>query len=187
MANKDVAESVGEGVALLLQLIFSCTTPLVILTLPPVCLGLALLCNAPEFSFWPGLAAVVWDYAKANLWAAVTGGLLMLAALPLAWVALRERETRLSAPILEWVIVGLVLWFTLWLHSVWPYTASGWQFLAYGVLLFAAWNTVVEASLSTLAIVLAHRAARRVRLPPPSHQPHGASAPQASRGEPETI
>jgi hypothetical protein len=187
MASKDPAESIGEGLAALLQIIFSLTFPLVIFSLCAISMLLMIALNAPEFAFWPGIAVAAFVYAQAHTWAAVVFGIVALAALPLAWVAFKEREIRSSKAILEWVITILVLWFTFWLRTVWPYSGSGWQLLAYAFLLFIGWNGVIEASLSTLAIVAIRRANRPMRTEPPRHQPHGPGEPRPARGEPESI
>jgi hypothetical protein len=204
MATKDPAESFGEALAALLQIIFSLTFPLLLISLCGVSFLLALYLPTPEFGLWGVLAIWAIGYAKANTWAEIGLVVFALAALPLAWVAFREREARLSKAILEWVITAIVLGFTYWLRTVWPYDGNGWQIWVYGILLFAGWNGVVESSLSTLKIVAFHRAnrpprrprwqqphgARQRRGPPQPHggrPPYGPGRPQRSADGPETI
>ena len=188
MASKDPGESLGEAVAALLQIIFSLTFPLMLITLCGVSFALTFTLGTPEFALWAGLAVGAFNYAKANTWAAIALGLFVLAALPLAWVGFREREIRVSRAILEWVITGIAIAFILWLRTVWPYDDSGWQVLSYGILLFAAWNAVVESSLSTLVIVAHVRRNRPRPVAPPRQEPHGAAREERrSPNEPETI
>lgn len=188
MASKDPAESVGEAFASLLQIIFSLTFPLMLITLCGVFYVLTAALGTPEFALWAGLAMGAFGYAKAHIWAAIALAVFVLAALPLAWVGFREREIRVSKAILEWVITGLVLAFIFWLRTVWPYSGSGWQMLAYGILLFTAWNGVVESALSTLVIVAHVRRNRPKPVAPPRQQPHGSEERRpANANEPETI
>ena len=187
MASKDPAESLGEALNSLLQIIFSLTFPLTIITLCGASFVLMAAFHAPEFALWPGLAMGAFQYAKANTWVAIALGLFVLAALPLAWVGFREREIRVSKAILEWVITGIVFAFLFWLRTVWPYDDSGWQMLAYGIILFTGWNGVVESSLSTLVIVAHVRRNRPRPVRPPRQEPHGATEERRSRNEPETI
>jgi hypothetical protein len=187
MASKDPAESLGETVAALLQIIFSLTFPVTLITLCGVSFVLTFTLGRPEFALWAGLAVRAFNYAKANTWAAIALGLFVLAALPLAWVGFREREIRVSKAILEWVITAIVLGFTFWLRTVWPYDGGGWQMLAYGILLFTGWNGVVESALSTLVIIAHMRRNRPKPIAPPRQEPHGAREPRGRTNEPETI
>jgi hypothetical protein len=188
MATKDPAEGVGEALAALLQIIFSLTFPLMIITLCGASFALMTALHAPEFALWPGLATGAFQYAKDNTWAAIALGLFVLAALPLAWVGFREREIRVSKAILEWVITAIVFAFIFWLRTAWPYSGSGWQMLAYGLLLFVGWNGVVESLLSTLVIVGHVRRNRPRPVAPPRQEPHGAPRDERhARNEPETI
>jgi hypothetical protein len=187
VASKDPAEAMGEFLAALLEIIFSLTFPLTLITVCGVSFALTFAFHTPEFGLWAWLSLGAADYARTHVWAAVVLGLLSLSALPLAWVAFREREIRISKAILEWVITALVVWFTFWLRTLWPYDESGWQLLAYGVLLFAGWNGVLEATLTTVAIVALYRANRPVRTGPPQQQPHGPGNGHDPRGDPETI
>jgi hypothetical protein len=186
MASKDPAESFGEALAALLQIIFSLTFPILLITLCGVSFVLTAAFRTPEFGLWAGFAMAAFDYAKANIWAAIALGLFVLAALPLAWVAFREQEARVSPAILAWVITALVVGFTFWLRTVWPYNDSSWQIWAYGILLFTGWSGAVEATLSTLKIVAFYRANRPRPVQPPTQEPHG-SRERGSAKEPETI
>lgn len=186
MPTKDPAESFGEAFAALLQIIFNLTFPLMLITLCGVSFVLTFAFGA-EFALWAFLATVVFDFAEANIWAAIALAAFVLAALPLAWVAFREREVRHSKAILEWVVTAIVLGFTFWLRTVWPYE-SPWQLWVYGILLFAGWNGVIDSTLTTLAIVAFHRANRPVRVEPPRQEPHGSARDgHQPANEPETI
>jgi hypothetical protein len=186
MASRDPADSIGEAFGSLLQIVFSLTFPLTIVTLCGASFVLTFGLHALEFALWAGIAIALIDYAKANTWAAVALGVFVLASIPLAWVSFREREIRVSKAILEWVITAMVLAFTFWLRTVWPYE-SGWQLWVYGLLLFAGWNGVVESSLSTLCIVAHVRRNRPAPVKPPQEEPHGARGQRRPANEPETI
>ena len=57
-----------------------------------------------------------------------------------------------------------------------------------GIIMFAGWNGVVDAALSTLGIVAHVRRNRPQPVKPPPQQPHGAPREERrSRDEPETI
>jgi len=178
--NNGAGEDFGQAIAGLAQLVFSLTFPLVIVTLCAVSFVVAILFHAPDFSFWGFLAAVAIKYASTNIWAAVALAVLVLAALPLAWVALREHQARLSSAIGAWVAAIAFGGGTIWLSTVWPYDGSGWQVLTFALLELLAWAALMDAGLSTLKIILYRRANRP--LPPPGRQrPHGRG------GGPETI
>lgn len=187
MASKDPAEGVGEALAALLQIIFSLTFPLMLITLCGASFVLMATLHAPELGLWAALAVGAFQYAKDNTWAAIALGLFVLAALPLAWVGFREREIRASKAILEWVITALVFAFILWLRTVWSYNGSGWQMLAYGILLFTGWNGVIESGLSTFVIMAHVRRNRPMPVSPPRQEPHGSRKERGARSEPETI
>lgn len=188
MAAKDPAESVGELIASLLQVVFSLTFPLMLITLCGVSYVLTMTLHTTEFGLWMALAARAIDYAKANGWAAVALAALVLVALPLAWVGIREREIRFSKAILEWAITALIFLFIFWFRTVWVHDTTGWRIIIFGILLFTAWNGVVESTMSTLVIVLHVRRNRPRPVTPPRQQPHGSPrAEHPSRDEPETI
>jgi hypothetical protein len=188
MATKDPAESLGEFLAELLKIVFSLTFPLMLLTLCGASFVLFGLFHMPELGLWFVLAAWAVGYATSNTWAAVGLAALVLAALPLAWVGVREREIRISKAILEWVITALIFAFIFWLRTVWPYDDNGWQLILFAFLLFTAWNGVIESAMSTLVIVLHVRRNRPRPVAPPRQEPHGAGqAERRPRDEPETI
>jgi hypothetical protein len=91
-------------------------------------------------------------YARFETWAAVGLGLLVIAALPLAWLAFRRREARPSKAAGEWAFAATVAAIVLGLWLVWPYDAGDRQVIVYSFLLFAGWNAIVQALLTTLAI-----------------------------------
>jgi hypothetical protein len=188
MATKDPAESVGEFLAELLKIVFSLTFPLMLITLCGASFVLVRLFDMPELGLWFVLAVSAVECATSNIWAAVALAVLVLAALPLAWVGVREREIRISKAILEWVITALLFAFIFWLRTVWPYSGSGWQLILFAFLLFGTWNGVIEAAMSTLVIVLHVRRNRPRPIAPPRQEPHGAQrAEPQRRDEPETI
>ena len=98
--------------------------------------------------------------ARFETWAAIGLGLLVVAALPLAWLAFRQRQARASKAIGEWAFALIVLVATLGLRMVWPFDGSDRQIYAYSFLLFIGWNAIVQALLTTLAIGLPRRAAQ---------------------------
>lgn len=203
MASRDPAESVGEALGQLFQVIFSLTFPLFAITVCGVSYLVSIYLPAPEFGLWGALALLAIEYAKANTWAAVVLGVFGIAAIPLAWVAYREHEARISTAIGAWVTAAFVGGGTAWLRTAWPYHESFWQILVFSILLMAAWSAVLEGALSTLKIVVFVRATRPPRRPrwqqphgrqrrrPP--QPHGPRVQQGGPGpgrssdEPETI
>lgn len=187
MASNEPAESFGEAVAALLKIAFSLTFPLVCTTLCLVSFLLAFGLNAPEFALWAGFSVAAFHYAKTNTWAAIALAIFVLAALPLAWVAFRECQASVSQAILLWVITAMVVGFTIWLRTVWPYRDSGWQIWAYGILLFSEWSGVIEAGLSTLKIIAFYRAKRPRPVQLPRQQPHGSEQRRGSAEEPNTI
>jgi hypothetical protein len=183
-ADNALAEFVGA----ILQLVFHLSFPLIVVTLCGVSFVLAFALHAPEFGLWAGLAMVAIGYAKTNLWVALGIGAFVLISLPLAWVFFREQQIQLSRIILQWVIAALVTGGTFWLRSGWPYENSGWQIIVYGIILFAGWSALIEATLGTLAIVAHVRRNRPRPVKPPPQQPHGAArVERRSRDEPETI
>jgi hypothetical protein len=205
VANIDPSGQIADAIAAFFKLVFSLTFPLLLTTLCGLSLVLATFLRMPEFGLWGWLALPVIDYARTNAWAAVAVGVFVLSAIPLAWVAFREREVRISKAILEWMITAAVIAFIIWLRPQWPLEQSVWRLLAYGFLLLAAWACVLEASLSTLALVSFRRATRaprrqKWRVPhsarghrAPLPQPHGPgpgfgpSRPSRASEGPETI
>ena len=166
--TEDPARSFGAALAVRLQTIFSLPFPLTVVTLCGVSYVVIYTFRVPEFEFefWARLPMRAFDYAAANTWAAIALSLFVLAALPLAWLAFRQREVRVSRAIREWVIAAIVLGVTFWLRTAWPYDDTGLRVLVYGVLLFAGWNSAIEATLSTLKIIATRRATRPPTPPP---------------------
>jgi hypothetical protein len=174
----------GEGgaqiIGALFLIVFSLTFPLMFITLCVVSFTLTFALHAPEFAIWAGLAFAAGQYALTNIWAALALAAFVLAAVPLACVAFKERGVTLSEIIGVWVMVIILGGFTGWLYSAWPDNASGWQAWIFAFLLLFAWMATFEAGFGTLKLVLQYRANRP--LPPPiGQQPHGATK------EPETI
>lgn len=205
MIDLDPSGQISAAITAFFRPVFSLAFPLVITTLCGLSLILATYLGMPEFGLWGWLALPVIDYARTNVWAAVAVGVFALSAIPLAWVAFREHEIRISKAILQWMITAAVIAFIVWLRSQWPFEGSLWQLFAYGLLLLGAWGGAMETCLSTLALVSYRRAtrpprrprwqqphgARRRRGPPQPHgaQPsYGSGRPQRSAdGGPETI
>jgi hypothetical protein len=188
MANGNDGTALGETVAALLLFIFSLTFPIIILTLCGISYLLAFVFNAPEFGLWAVLAMGALDYAKTNLWVAVAIVAFALAALPLAWVALREQETKLSSTILAYVLTGMTSGFVIWLDTNWSYDGDGWQIIAYGILLLFICSLIVEGALGTIGIVVHVRRNRSPPATPPPRDPHGArQGHRREQDEPETI
>ena len=167
--TEDPARSFGAALAVRLQTIFSLPFPLTVITLCGVSYVVIYTLRVPEFEFefWARLPMRAFDYAADNTWAAIALSLFILAALPLAWLAFRQREVRVSRAIREWVIAAIVLGVTFWLRTAWPYDDSRLRVLVYGVLLFAGWNSAIEATLGTLKIAL-HWANRPKPMQPPN-------------------
>lgn len=187
MATKDPGEAVGELLADVLKIVFSLIFPLLLITLCGVSFVLVSKFNMPEFGLWAYLAGLAIDWAKSNLWVAIGLGAFCLASLPLAWVAFREQQLRVSSTILAYVIAGLVIAFLLWLRTVWPVERT-WELWAYGLVMFAGWQATVDALMGTLGIVTHVRRNRPRPIKPPRQEPHGARREERrSRNEPETI
>lgn len=149
--------SVGAALAARLQSLFSLPFPLTVVTLCGLSYVAWNTLYMPEFEFWAGLPARAFGYAREHSWAAIALGLFGLAALPLAWLSFRRRKARLMRAIREWVVAAVIIAFILGLRRVWPYDDSRSRVVVYGVLLFAAWNGVIEAGLSTLKIIASRR------------------------------
>lgn len=144
-----------QGFGPVIRLFFSPSFPLVLVSLCGVSYLLAASLAAPEFGLWALLAMRVIRYARFETWAALGLGLLVVAALPLAWLAFHQRRrSRRSRPLGEWVFVAVVVAFTAGLRTLWEYDASDRQIYVYSFLLFIGWNGAVEASLGTLAIAI---------------------------------
>ena len=190
MASGSGENSLAEFVGALIQLVFHLLFPLIVVTLCGVSFLLAFMLHAPEFGFWAGLAMVGIDSAKTNIWVALGMGAFALISLPLAWVFFREQQLQVSKIILQWVIAALVIGGMFWLRSAWPYDRSGWQMIVYGIILFAGWAALIEATLGTLAIVAHVRRSRPKPVRPPRQAPHGGAPREERRrpaDEPETI
>jgi hypothetical protein len=183
----DDRRDLGEAFGALLQLVFSLTFPLLLITLCGVSFVLASVFDAPEFSLWAGLATVAFDYAKTNIWVAVGLAVFCLAALPLAWVAFREQQLRTSTTILAWVVAVIAFGFMFWLRTAWPSGQNGWQLIVYGIILFAGWSAAIEAVLGTLGIMAHVRRNRPVPVKPPRQEPHGKRERRKPGNDPETI
>ena len=187
MSSNDGHQAVGEAFGAIVQLVFSLTFPLLIITVCGVSYILAFEFDMPEFALWAGLAMSAFAIAKTTVWVAIALFLFALSALPLAWVAFREQQLRVSNTILMWVIAAIVVGGMLWLRTAWPFERSGWQLIIYGIILLAAWGTVIEAALGTLGIVAHVRRNRPPPIRPPRQQPHGAPQETRSHSDPETI
>jgi hypothetical protein len=187
MATKDPGEAVGELLADILKIVFSLTFPLLLITICGVSFVLVSVFHMPEFALWAYLAGLAIDWAKGNFWVGIGPGAFCLAALPLAWVAFREQELKVSSTIFAYVSAGLVVAFLLWLRTVWPVERM-WELWAYGLIMFAGWQATVAALMGTLGIVAHVRRNRPIPVKPPRQEPHGApSEERRSRSEPETI
>lgn len=185
--SNDGRREVAEGLGALLQLVFSLTFPLLLITLCGVSFVLAFAFGMPEFSLWAGLAMALFEIAKTNIWVAIGLVVFALAALPLAWVAFREQQLRGSTTILSWVIATMLIGGMFWLRTAWPFEDSGWQIIVYEIILLAAWGTVIEAALGTVGIVAHVRRNRSVPAQPPRQEPHGARDRRSRSKDPETI
>jgi hypothetical protein len=146
--------SLWTGLAQFDQTILGLTFPLVLLSLCGVSYLLGRSLPTPEFGLWAWLALRAIHYAETNIAAAIGLGILVLSALPLAWLALRQREARWPKTIGECVVAVIVCGFTLWLRTVWPYDDSDRQIFAYSFLLFMGWSTALEAAFGTAGMVL---------------------------------
>jgi hypothetical protein len=187
MSSNDGHQAVGEAFGAILQLVFSLTFPLLIITVCGVSYILAFEFHMPEFALWAGLAMGLIDIATTNTWVAIALVIFGLSALPLAWVAFREQELRVSKTILLWVVAGMLLGGVFWLRTAWPFDGSGWQMIVYAIILLAAWSTVIEAVLATLGIVAHVRASRPPPIQPPRYEPHGPQQRRGRPSDPETI
>lgn len=151
------ARSFGAGFAGFVQLFFSPSFPLVLVSLCGASYLLAANLHAPELGLWALVASSAIRDAKYDGWAAIALGVLVVAALPLAWLAFRQRESRRSRAIGEWVIAALVIGLMFALRVVWVYDGSDRQVFVYSFLLFMGWNALVQAMLSSLAIAVRGR------------------------------
>ena len=154
--GKTPARSLSAGLARFVQLFFSPSFPLVLVSLCGVSYLLAANLHAPELGLWALVATWAIRDARYDNWAAIALGLLVVAALPLAWVALRQREPSRSRATGEWVIAAIVICLLFSLRQVWPYDGSDRQVFVYSFLLFIGWNALVQTVLSTL-VIIAHR------------------------------
>jgi|GraSoiStandDraft_5_1057265.scaffolds.fasta_scaffold95995_2 hypothetical protein len=160
-AVTDIPErSSGTGLADFLQLLFSPSFPLVLVSLCGVSYLLASWLAAPELGLWALVAMRAIRYALFETWAAIGLGLLVIAALPLAWLAFRQRKARPTKAIGEWAFAAIIVAVLFGLPAVWPYDAGDRQVFAYSFLLFIGWNSVIQALLSTLAVIVRSRAVR---------------------------
>ncbi|HVB79263.1 MAG TPA: hypothetical protein VNE82_04850 [Candidatus Binataceae bacterium] len=184
--NDGSGEAIAGIFGAIIQLVFSLTFPLLAITLCGLSYLLAFAFHMPEFGLWAFWAHLAIGYAKTNGWVLLGLIIFALAALPLAWVAYREQELKASNMILAYVIAGIVIAFTCWLRTAWPYDGTGWQIYSYGFLLLMAWSAVIEAAISTIGIVAHVHRNRPQPARRPAQQPHGA--PRQDRGrEPDTI
>ena len=168
--GKTPARRLGAGLARFVQLFFSPSFPLVLVSLCGASYLLAANLHAPELGLWALVATWAIRDARYDGWAAIALGVLVVAALPLAWLALRQREPSRSRATREWVIAAIVIGLLFSLRLVWPYDGSDRQVFAYSFLLFIGWNALVQAVLSSLAIAVHGRkdhagAANRTRKP----------------------
>jgi hypothetical protein len=190
MANGATSgNSLADFVSTILQIVFHLLFPLIVVSLCGVSYILAVLLHMPEFGFWFGMAMLGVDSAKSNIWVAIGIGLFVLAAVPLALVAYREQQVQVSKIILQTIIAAGVIFAMFWLRTNWPYEDSGWQLITYGIILFAGWAALIEATLGILAIT-AHTRRNRPKPPrPPRQTPHGRPRDEHRRpaDEPETI
>lgn len=191
MADDDGAQGLGQALAALLQIVFSLTFPLSLILTCLASWGLASFFAAPELSLWAAILRWLLGEASQTTWVAIVLGLFVLASLPLAWIALREQELRMSRTILFWVMALIILGFMFWLRTVWVEDANFFaKSLVYAFLLFAGIFILVEAVLSLLGLAFHVRRNRARSVAPPRQQPHGgrASGGADTRGnEPETI
>jgi FtsH-binding integral membrane protein len=154
VVGKTSARSLGASLARFVQLFFSPSFPLVLVSLCSVSYLLAANLHAPELGLWALVATWAIRDAKYDNWAAIAFGLIVVAAPPLAWLAFRQRETRRSRAIAEWVVGAVVIGLVFSLRVVWPYDGSDQQVFVYSFLLFIGWNALVQAVLSSLAIAV---------------------------------
>lgn len=143
-----------DGFGRIAQLFFSPSFPLVLVSLCGVSYLLASSLAAPEFGLWALLAMRVIRYARFETWAALALGLLVVAALPLAWLAFRQRNSRRPRLRRQWWLVAVVVAFTACLRAVWEYDASDRQIYIYSFLLFMGWNAAVEAAIATIVVAI---------------------------------
>ncbi len=178
---------VGEFGAALVQLVFSLTFPLVLITLCCVSFLLSAALHAPELSLWSNLAGAAFDYAGSNIWAGIGLAVFVLAALPLAWVAFREQQLQISSTLKSWVMTVVAFGGMFWLRTAWPDDDSGWQRLVYGFILLFGWVSLIEAALGTWGIRAHIRASRPVPAQRPQQEPHGGGDQRRRPDDPETI
>src|SRR5690242_15432888 len=149
-ATTDPARGLVRRVAESLQTLFSSSFPLVLVSLCGVSYLAASALSAPEFGLWGLMAMRAVRYARFETWAAIALGLLVAAALPLVWVALRQREARPAKALGEWAFAVMVCVVVFGLHATWPFDAGNEQIYVYSFLLFVGWNAIVQALLSTI-------------------------------------
>lgn len=191
MANPGSSGSpLADFVGAILQLVFHLLFPFITITLCLVSYILVFWFHMPEFGFWVAVWWMVFDAAHDNLWVAVGLGIFALSALPLAWIAYREQQVQVSQIILQWIIAAGVIFFMFWLRTQWPFEESGWQMIAYGIIMYAGWASLTEGMLGALAIAGHVRRARPRPIKPPPQAPHSGAQREERRrpaDEPETI
>jgi MFS family permease len=153
--------------ARLVQLIFSPSFPLVLLSLCGVSYLLAAWLAAPEFGLWALVATRAIRSARYDTWTMIALGILVVAALPLAWAALRHRANRPPRALADWAFAAVAIGCLFSLRVVWPYDDSDRQVFAYSFLLFFGWNALVQAVLSSLALLATRRRTRQAASQPP--------------------
>lgn len=157
----------------LARALFSPSFPFVLVTLCGVSFLLGAILPTPEFGYWAFLSIEWWYDAQRNLWLAIALAALAVAALPLMWIAVRQRRSRAPNLRRDWGFAAAVVIATALLRVVWPYHDSDPQILVYSFLLFIGWNAVVDAAIGTLAVV------GRPKRPPSAEQ---AAEPKRARG-----
>jgi len=184
MAQASAGESPGSILGALLKIVFSLTFPLLIITLCGLGYVLDSVFHLPQFMLWALLAYLALHFATNSIWVAIGLGVFVLGSFPLAWVAFREHDIRVSGVIGEWFGAIVFSGGTAWLTTAWALNGSLWQSFVFAFLLFISWGCAFDATLSTIKLV-ARRRANRPLPPPIKQQPHGSS--QNRTKEPETI
>lgn len=162
------------------QLVFSLTFPLLLITLCAISFVLADAFHMAQFASWADLARWAFAHARTNIWVMLLIAALVIGALPMAWVAYKERAVPLSSVVMGWVFSGLFTFGSFWLANAWAADGGMLQEIVFGFLLLLSWGAILETAGDTLKLYQLQRA-NRPPPPPVKQQPHG------SPDEPETI
>ena len=155
MSNQ--TEAVVQTSVAFFRLVFSPLFPFLMISTWATANVLVWVFRQPQFGFWVLLPQLFFKYAEAHLWAMIALVLFCLAALPLAWIALREWRATASGTLGTWAVVAVLVAGLIWLNQAWPANGSVFQALIFGIALLLAVGAVVDALVATLKTALQFR------------------------------